>query len=154
MRGGTIIVDGNAGNEIGLSMQKGIIAIGGQAGDMIGFNMAGGTILVLGNAGIRPGAGMRGGPIALLGQMPSPILPSFRLDRTAAPEKATAVLHELREKGMKRGTRRFLRKSTSTSAISSPRGRRNLRPKSVAEFARIQTRSRRLPAHRIQIARP
>jgi formylmethanofuran dehydrogenase subunit C len=101
MRGGTIIVDGNAGNEIGLSMQKGVIAIGGHAGDMIGFNIAGGTILVLGNAGIRPGAGMRGGLIALLGPTPPPILPSFRLDRTTAPEKATAVSQELREKGLK-----------------------------------------------------
>jgi formylmethanofuran dehydrogenase subunit C len=101
MRGGTIIVDGNAGNEIGLSMQKGVIAIGGHAGDMIGFNIAGGTILVLGDAGIRPGAGMRGGLIALLGPTPSPILPSFRLDRTAPPEKTAALLHELREKGMK-----------------------------------------------------
>ena len=67
MRGGTIIVDGNAGNEIGLLMQEGVIAIGGQAGDMIGFNMTGGTVLVLGNAGIRPGAGMHGGTIALFG---------------------------------------------------------------------------------------
>ena len=101
MRGGTIIVDGNAGNEIGLSMQKGVIAIGGPAGDMIGFNIAGGTILVLGNAGIRPGAGMRGGLIALLGPTPSPILPSFRLDRTAQPEKAIALLQELHAKGLK-----------------------------------------------------
>jgi formylmethanofuran dehydrogenase subunit C len=101
MAGGTILVDGNAGNEIGLSMQKGTIAIGGAAGDMIGFNIAGGTIIVLGDAGIRAGAGMRGGTIALFGPTPSPILPSFRSDRRAAPETVLTALSELREKGLR-----------------------------------------------------
>jgi formylmethanofuran dehydrogenase subunit C len=101
MRGGTIIVDGNAGNELGLSMQNGVIAIGGNAGEMIGFNMAGGAIIVLSSAGARPGAGMRAGLIALLGPPPPPILPSFRLDRSAAPEKVTALLQEFHQKGWK-----------------------------------------------------
>jgi formylmethanofuran dehydrogenase subunit C len=101
MAGGTILVDGNAGNEIGLSMQKGTIAIGGAAGDMIGFNMTDGMILVLGDAGIRPGAGMRGGTIALLGPTRSPILPSFRLDRTGAPETLVKALSDVREKGLR-----------------------------------------------------
>jgi formylmethanofuran dehydrogenase subunit C len=101
MRGGTIIVDGNAGNEIGLSMRQGLIAIGGEAGDMIGFNMTDGTILVFGNAGIRPGAGMRGGTIALLGSTPSPVLSSFRFDRTVQPDKLAAILNDLRNKQMR-----------------------------------------------------
>jgi formylmethanofuran dehydrogenase subunit C len=101
MKGGTIIVDGDAGNEIGLSMQQGIIAIGGEAGDMIGFNMTDGTLLVLGNAGIRPGAGMHGGTIALLGPTPSPILPSFRHDRITQPEKLALMLDDLRKKGLR-----------------------------------------------------
>lgn len=100
MRGGTIIVDGSAGNEIGLAMKQGVIAIGGQAGDMIGFNMTGGTVLVVGDAGIRPGAGMQGGIIALLSPTPSPVLPSFRFDRSAVPDKIAKVIHELRDKGM------------------------------------------------------
>jgi formylmethanofuran dehydrogenase subunit C len=113
MTGGTILVDGNAGNEIGLSMQKGTIAIGGEAGDMIGFNMTDGTILVLGDAGIRAGAGMRGGTIAMLGSTPSPVLPSFRFDRTiraaiAHDDPANdgqcppyTMLRELRGKGLR-----------------------------------------------------
>jgi formylmethanofuran dehydrogenase subunit C len=113
MNGGTILVDGNAGNEIGLSMQKGTIAIGGTAGDMIGFNMTEGTILVVGDAGIRAGAGMRGGMIAMLGPTPSPMLPSFRFDRTSstgvagsqeskvAPCPPYAILRQLREKGLR-----------------------------------------------------
>jgi formylmethanofuran dehydrogenase subunit C len=99
MRGGTIIVDGNAGNEIGLNMQQGLIAIVGEAGDMLGFNMTDGMVIVLGNSGIRPGAGMHGGLIALMGRMPPPLLPSFRFDRTGQPEKAAAVLRDLRGKG-------------------------------------------------------
>jgi formylmethanofuran dehydrogenase subunit C len=95
------LVGGNAGNEIGLSMQQGTIAIGGTAGDMLGFNMTDGTILVLGDCGIRPGAGMHGGTIGLLGTTPSPILPSFRLDRTTQPEKPAVALRELRENGLR-----------------------------------------------------
>jgi formylmethanofuran dehydrogenase subunit C len=101
MRGGTVLVDGDAGNEIGLAMQQGVIAIGGAAGDMLGFNMTGGTILVLGQAGIRPGAGMSGGTIALLGPTPPPVLPSFRYDRTAPPEKLTDLLRKLRDQGLR-----------------------------------------------------
>jgi formylmethanofuran dehydrogenase subunit C len=95
MMGGTILVDGDAGNEIGLSMQGGVIAIGGAAGDMIGFNIAGGTVLVLGDSGIRPGAGMHGGTIALLGPTPPPILPSFRFDRTTPLDKLAAMIRDL-----------------------------------------------------------
>jgi formylmethanofuran dehydrogenase subunit C len=113
MIGGTILVDGNAGNEIGLSMQKGTIVIGGEAGDMIGFNLTDGSIFVLGNSGIRAGAGMRGGTIAMLGATPSPMLPSFRFDRTSRAGSAQqdpanggrcppyAMLRQLREKGLR-----------------------------------------------------
>jgi formylmethanofuran dehydrogenase subunit C len=101
MRGGVIVVDGNAGNEIGLSMQQGTIAIGGEAGDMIGFNMTDGTILVFSDAGIRAGAGMHGGTIGLLGPTPPPILPSFRFDRMAKPEKLVAVLRDLHGTGLR-----------------------------------------------------
>ncbi len=100
MRGGKIIVDGSAGDEVGLLMKQGMIAIGGDAGDVIGFNMADGTVLVLGDSGIRPGAGMRGGTIALLGPNPPPMLPSFRLDCHAEPEKLIAIMRELHDKGM------------------------------------------------------
>src|SRR4051812_48225651 len=100
MRGGTIIVDGNAGNEIGLSMQQGKIAIGGGSGDMVGFNMTDGMIIICGDSGIRPGAGMHGGTIALLGPTRTAILPSFRLDRTAAPEKLQPIVQDLIPKGL------------------------------------------------------
>jgi formylmethanofuran dehydrogenase subunit C len=100
MRGGTIIVEGNAGHEVGLLMNEGIIAIGGRAGDMIGFNKLAGLVIVLGDAGSRPGAGMHGGTIVLLGPTPSPVLPSFRFDRTVQSEVLFPALEDLREKGL------------------------------------------------------
>jgi formylmethanofuran dehydrogenase subunit C len=101
MTGGTILVVGNTGNEIGLLMKQGIIAIGGTAGDMIGFNMTGGTVLVLGDSGIRPGAGMHGGTIALFGPTRPPILPSFRFDRTMQTGRLVGMIRELRAMGLR-----------------------------------------------------
>jgi formylmethanofuran dehydrogenase subunit C len=100
MRGGTIIVDGDGGHEVGLLMRKGLIAIGGHAGDMTGFNMTEGTIIVFGNAGIRPGAGMHAGTIAILGPTSTPILPSFRFDRTTPIELLHQMIGDLRNRGL------------------------------------------------------
>ena len=77
MTGGTILVDGPAGNEIGHSMRRGLIAVG-KADDAVGFGMIAGSILVFGPCGIRPGAGMRRGTIAILGHERPTLLPSFR----------------------------------------------------------------------------
>jgi formylmethanofuran dehydrogenase subunit C len=78
MTGGTILVDGGVGNELGHTMRRGLIAVGGGAGDLIGFNMLAGTILVFGEVGIRHGAGMKRGTIGLFGAEPIELLPSFR----------------------------------------------------------------------------
>ena len=99
MTGGMILVDGNSGNEIGLTMRRGLIAIGGTAGDMIGFNMIAGTVLVLGECGIRPGAGMRRGTLALLGKNPPQVLPSFRFASTYQPLTVKLMLRTLMDKG-------------------------------------------------------
>jgi formylmethanofuran dehydrogenase subunit C len=78
MTGGTILVAGDVGNEIGHSMRRGMIAIGGSCSDLAGFNMLAGTILVFGGCGIRHGAGMRRGTIGLLGEERPELLPTFR----------------------------------------------------------------------------
>jgi formylmethanofuran dehydrogenase subunit C len=93
-------VDGDGGNEIGLSMRRGMIAIGGSAGDMLGFNMIAGTVLVFGDSGIRPGAGMRRGTICILGRSPPPLLPSFRYACTTRLNILSMVLRDLRGKGL------------------------------------------------------
>lgn len=78
MTGGTVLVHGDAGNEIGHSMRRGLVAIGGDASDLIGFNMLAGSILVFGNCGIRHGAGMRRGTIGLFGSERYEPLSTFR----------------------------------------------------------------------------
>jgi formylmethanofuran dehydrogenase subunit C len=78
MAGGTLLVHGNVGNEIGCRMRRGLLAVAGQAGDMIGFNMGAGSIFVYGECGARHGAGMRRGTIGLFGNHPAPLLPTFR----------------------------------------------------------------------------
>jgi formylmethanofuran dehydrogenase subunit C len=98
MTGGTLLVDGDAGNEIGHSMRRGTIAIGGTAGEMLGFNMIAGTVLVFGECGIRPGAGMRRGTLALFGPNPPTLLPTFRYSSTFQPLTLRILLRTLRER--------------------------------------------------------
>ena len=99
MTGGTILIDGDAGNEIGHTMRSGLIAIGGAAGDMLAFNIIAGTVLVLGQCCIRPGAGMRRGTLGLLGPNPPELLPSFRYGSTFQPLVMRMLLRNLRSKG-------------------------------------------------------
>lgn len=77
MRGGTILVRGKTGNEVGHTMRRGMIAVG-SVGDLTGFNMLAGSILVFGECGIRHGAGMHRGTIAFLGSSLPEVLPTFR----------------------------------------------------------------------------
>jgi formylmethanofuran dehydrogenase subunit C len=99
MTGGTIIIDGDAGNEIGHTMRRGMIAIGGTAGDMLAFNIIAGTVLVFGPCGIRPGAGMRRGTLALFGPRPS-LLPTFRYGTTFQPLALRMILLGLQRRGL------------------------------------------------------
>lgn len=54
MKGGKIIIQGNAGNNIGGGMMAGEIYIGGDAGNFCGIRMNGGEITVRGDAGRAP----------------------------------------------------------------------------------------------------
>lgn len=95
MNRGTIIIDGNAGNEIGLTMRRGLIVIGGNAGDLIGFNMLAGTIMVFGESGIRHGAGMRRGSIIFMSETHPKLLPSFRHAVRYQPEFMQVLLRKI-----------------------------------------------------------
>jgi formylmethanofuran dehydrogenase subunit C len=97
MTKGTILIDGDAGNEIGLSMRRGLIAIGGSAGDLIGRNMLAGSVLVFGASGIRHGAGMKRGTLAFLGTETPPLLPTFRRACRFRPDFLPLVYRKLRE---------------------------------------------------------
>jgi formylmethanofuran dehydrogenase subunit C len=85
MRGGAILVHGDAGHEIGCSMRRGLIAVGGRTGDFVGASMIAGTILLFSQPGMRMGAGMRRGTIAVFADAPPP-LPTFRFDCTYRPD--------------------------------------------------------------------
>ena len=99
MTRGTILVEGDAGNEIGAGMRRGLIAVAGRTGNLAGYNLLAGTILLLGETGIRHGAGMKRGTIALLGDRSPPLLPSFRLACRYQPEALKLIAHHLRSLG-------------------------------------------------------
>ena len=99
MRGGMILVDGNAGNEIGHSLRRGTIAIGGNIGDLAGFNMLAGTILVGGEMGIRHGAGMKRGTLIFLSEKRPELIPTFVSGGRHRPLMTTMLSRELKESG-------------------------------------------------------
>jgi len=98
MNRGVIIVEGNAGNEVGNAMRRGLIAIGGDAGDFTGVTMLAGTVVVLGRIGQRTGAGMKRGTIVAL--QPTEILPTFRFACTYRPVMLRLVLAHLRNRDL------------------------------------------------------
>jgi formylmethanofuran dehydrogenase subunit C len=74
MRGGEIVVEGNANGWVGAEMHRGLIRVKGNAGHLTGAayrgsskGMTGGTILVDGNAGNEVGLTMRRGVIVIGG---------------------------------------------------------------------------------------
>jgi formylmethanofuran dehydrogenase subunit C len=98
MRGGEIIIHGNAGNEIGNGMRNGTIAVGGESGDFTGVGMRAGTIIVLGQLGWRSGAGMVRGSIVSMHD--AELLPTFSYSCTYRPVFLRFYLLHLRELGM------------------------------------------------------
>ena len=75
MKGGEIIVEGNAGNRIGCNywgeskgMEGGKIIVKGNAGNYIGEKMCGGEIIIEGDAGDFIGTEMKDGRIVIKGK--------------------------------------------------------------------------------------
>ena len=66
MRGGEILVHGDAGDQAGAGLRRGLIAVAGRVGDVAGLRMLAGTIVALGRLGAAPGAGMRRGTIVAM----------------------------------------------------------------------------------------
>lgn len=65
MRGGTVVVGGNAGDRVGDQMRRGLLLIEGNAGDYCASRMLAGTIGVAGEVGAYVGYGMRRGTLLL-----------------------------------------------------------------------------------------
>jgi len=68
MRGGTVIIKGNAGDRVGDQMRRGLILIEGNVGDYCGSRMVAGTIGVLGSVGAYTAFNMHRGTLLLKNQ--------------------------------------------------------------------------------------
>jgi formylmethanofuran dehydrogenase subunit C len=97
MTGGTILVEGSAGIEIGMRMRRGIIAVKGPVRDFAGLQMKGGTLFLLGGAEIRTGAWMIRGTIVSL--KPIALLPTFSVACSYRPVFLQLYARRLRELG-------------------------------------------------------
>jgi formylmethanofuran dehydrogenase subunit C len=76
MDGGTLVVDGDAGDYVGAGLRSGEIVVRGHARDLAACEMAGGVLTIEGNAGdfaasTLPGSmdGMRGGTLIVKGNV-------------------------------------------------------------------------------------
>jgi formylmethanofuran dehydrogenase subunit C len=98
MNRGLIIVEGNAGNEVGALMRRGLIAVAGDVGDFAGAFMIAGSIIVFGKLGIRAGAGLLRGSIVSL--QPAELLPTYRYDCSYRPDFLKLIFQELQRKGL------------------------------------------------------
>jgi formylmethanofuran dehydrogenase subunit C len=98
MKDGTIIVDGNAGLEVGMRMRGGLIVIRGQARDFTGLQMKGGMIVLVAGAEIRTGAWMHKGTIISL--KPLQMMPTFNYVGDRAPSELSEHLSRLTEFGV------------------------------------------------------
>lgn len=83
MRDGIILIDGGAGLEVGMRMQRGTIVVAGPVRDFAGLQMKGGTIVLRQGAELRTGAWMNRGTIISL--QPIPLLPTFAYAATYNP---------------------------------------------------------------------
>lgn len=98
MSGGTLIIQGDAGSEVGRGMRRGTILVGGSCQGGLGYDMLAGSIVVAGTCGPHPGAGMRRGTLVLLGATP-PLLPSFRRGGLHRPELMPLVFRSIQRHG-------------------------------------------------------
>ena len=76
MRGGLVVIAGDAGHLAGARMRRGLLAIGGSCGEAAAFEMRAGTVLVAGAVAARAGLGMRRGSVIAGGPVPT-LSPSF-----------------------------------------------------------------------------
>jgi formylmethanofuran dehydrogenase subunit C len=98
MRGGEIVVGGDAGAQAGAGLRRGLIAVAGRVGDAAGLRMLAGTIVALGGLGARAGAGMRRGTIVTMA--PASPLATFVFSCIYRPPFLGLYLRRLRALGL------------------------------------------------------
>ena len=77
MRGGRLVVRGNAGRRFGDRMRRGTALVFGDAGDFLASRMVAGTIALAGRAGAHVGYGMRRGSVVFAGAAPDAVASTF-----------------------------------------------------------------------------
>lgn len=97
MKGGTILIEGSAGIELGMRMRRGVIAVKGRVKDFAGLQMKGGTIVLMGGAEIRTGAWMVRGTIVSL--TPIRLMPTFSYNCAYNPTFLRVYAKSLQAKG-------------------------------------------------------
>ena len=98
MRGGEILVHGDAGDEAGAGLRRGLIAVAGRTGDAAGLSALAGTIVAFGALGTHPGAGMRRASIVAMTE--PGLLPTYARACTYRPPFLRLCLRRLRELGL------------------------------------------------------
>ena len=98
MRGGEILVHGDAGDQVGAGLRRGLIAVAGRVGDAAGLRMLAGTIVAVRELGAAPGAAMRRGTIVALSQVT--LLPTFAYACSYRPSFLRLYLRRLRGLGL------------------------------------------------------
>jgi formylmethanofuran dehydrogenase subunit C len=98
MRGGEIVVHGDAGEQAGAGLRRGLIAVGGRVGEAAGLRMLAGTIVALGGVGPLAGAGMRRGSIVTMAPATPPA--TFTFACTYRPPFLRLYLRRLRALGL------------------------------------------------------
>ncbi|MDI6726111.1 MAG: formylmethanofuran dehydrogenase subunit C [Smithellaceae bacterium] len=96
---GMIIIEGNAGRELGAGARRTLIVALGNVGEFAGANMIAGSIFVFGRLGERAGAGMKRGSIVVFGES-ADLLPTFRYECRFQPVFVRFYLHRLHEWGL------------------------------------------------------
>ena len=98
MRGGEILVHGDAGDEAGAGLRRGLIAVAGTLGAAAGVRALAGTLVALGGVGPRPGAAMRRATIVAM--TPVTPLPTYALAAVYRPPFLRLALNHLRALGL------------------------------------------------------
>jgi formylmethanofuran dehydrogenase subunit C len=98
MRGGEIVVHGDAGDEAGAGLRRGLIAVAGRVGEAAGLGALAGTIVALGALGAHPGAGMR--RASIVATTAAGLLPTYAPACTYRPPFVRLCLRRLRELGL------------------------------------------------------
>ena len=98
MRGGEILVHGDARDRVGAGLRRGLIAVAGRVGGAAGLRMLAGTIVARGELAAPAGAAMRRGTIVAMSQVT--LLPTFAFACSYRPPFLRLYLRHLRALGL------------------------------------------------------